>query len=146
MLWICKTFADLTNIQLYEILKLRIEVFVVEQNCPFQDCDDKDQLAYHLMGWEEEKLLAYSRLLAAGSAYEEMSIGRVVNSPLHRRSGIGKLLMSKSIETIHELFGSGPIKIGAQLYLIEFYSSFGFIQIGESYLEDGIPHIYMLLK
>jgi len=123
---------------------LRNEVFVVEQNCVFQDADDNDQKALHLMGFDEKKLVAYTRLLPAGTVYKEASIGRVVTSSLVRRSGVGKKLMQQSIDKLYELFGRQPIKIGAQLYLKKFYQSFGFEQVSDVYLEDGIEHIYML--
>lgn len=141
--WILKKFEELAPYQLYAILQLRNEVFVVEQNCVFQDADDKDQNSYHLMGFSDNKLVAYTRLVPPGLAYTEMSIGRVVTSPAVRRSGAGRELMKKSITTCYELFGEGPIKIGAQLYLKNFYESFGFRQISDVYLEDGIEHIYM---
>ena len=144
--WLLKSFDELTPYELYAILQLRIEVFIVEQNCVFQDADDKDQVAYHLMGYYNKQLLAYTRLLVQGAAYEQASIGRVVTSPKSRGNGTGKLLMHKSIECINQLFGNVDIKIGAQLYLKHFYSSFGFEQISDVYLEDGIEHIYMLRK
>ena len=135
----CKKFSELSPNELYEIIHLRNEVFVVEQNCVFQDADHKDQNAYHLMAWIDGNLAGYTRLLSPGIAYENMSIGRVVTSPKHRRSGVGKALMEESIKMCYDLFGSGNIKIGAQLYLKKFYESFGFVQVGEGYLEDGIP-------
>ena len=142
--WLLKRFDELTPYQLYAILQLRNEVFVVEQNCVFQDADDKDQNSYHLMGFLDNKLVAYTRLVPAGVSYEQASIGRVVTSPLVRRSGAGKLLMQQSIDSLYTLFGKVPIKIGAQLYLQHFYESFGFERISDIYLEDGIEHIYML--
>jgi ElaA protein len=141
--WILKKFEDLTPYELYAILQLRNEVFVVEQNCVFQDADDKDQDSCHLMGFADNKLAAYTRLLPPGIGYTEASIGRVVTSPSVRRSGAGRELMKKSIDTCRDLFGNGPIKIGAQRYLRSFYESFGFRQISDVYLEDGIEHIYM---
>ena len=144
MLWILKPFADLTPKELYSILQLRNEVFIVEQNCPYQDMDNKDLKSWHLMGMEEDKLLAYSRLLAPGISYSESSIGRVVSSPSTRKTGMGKKLMEESIRQIHQLFQTDTIRIGAQFYLKKFYESFGFIQEGEPYLEDNIPHIIML--
>jgi ElaA protein len=141
--WSCKAFSDLTNEELYKILKLRASVFIVEQNCPYQDCDDKDQSSYHLMGWQDDELVTYTRLLPPGLAYKEPSIGRVVTSSAVRGTGIGRELMTKSIEKLYELFGKGPITIGAQLYLKKFYESFGFKQLGDVYLEDGIEHIKM---
>lgn len=142
--WILKKFEELSPSQLYAILQLRNEVFVVEQSCVFQDADDKDQDSYHLMGFYNNKLVAYTRLLPKGLAYEQASIGRVVTSPAVRRGGAGKELMQKSIEAAYTLFGKQPLKIGAQLYLKKFYESFGFQQISDVYLEDGIEHIYML--
>lgn len=142
--WLLKKFGELTPYQVYEILQLRNEVFVVEQNCVFQDADNKDQSSYHLMGFINDKLVAYTRLVPAGVSYEQVSIGRVVTSPSARRSGAGKELMQQSIDSVYKLFGVQPIKIGAQLYLKKFYESFGFKQMGEGYLEDGIEHIYMI--
>ena len=142
--WILKKFGELSNDELYAILRLRAEVFVVEQNCAFQDLDDKDQASYHLMGIEQGKLVAYTRLVPAGISYNIPSIGRVVTSPGSRGNGLGKLLMEKSIEVATQLFGKTPIKIGAQLYLRKFYSEFGFVQSSDVYLEDGIEHIEMI--
>lgn len=144
MQWILKKFEELSPYQLYAILQLRNEVFVVEQNCVFQDADDKDQPSYHLMGFWENRLVAYTRLVPAGISYEQASIGRVVTAPSVRREGAGKELMQQSVATLYRLFGRVPIKIGAQLYLKKFYESFGFHQISDVYLEDGIEHIYML--
>ena len=142
--WICKVFNELTNNELYKILQLRNEVFVVEQHCPYQDCDDKDFKAYHVTAWKNEALVAYCRLLPLGISYENAaSIGRVVTSPLLRGQNIGKDLIIKSLEIIKELFGNVPVTIGAQLYLKKFYESFSFVQQGEIYLEDGIRHITM---
>ena len=141
--WIEKKFTDLTPYQLYAILQLRNEVFVVEQNCVFQDADDKDQDSHHLMGFLNNKLVAYTRLVPPGVIYPEMSIGRVTTAGTVRRMGAGKELMNQSIDYCYRLFDKGPIKIGAQLYLKNFYRSFGFQQISDVYLEDGIEHIYM---
>jgi ElaA protein len=146
MTWILKQFEDLTPNELYAILQLRNEVFIVEQNCPYQDCDNKDQIAWHLLGMKEDKLLAYSRLLAPGISYSESSIGRVVSSPSVRKTGMGKKLMQESIHQIRNLFQTDTIRIGAQLYLKKFYEPFGFIPVGDTYLEDNIPHIHMLRK
>lgn len=142
--WVLKKFGELTSYELYAILQLRNEVFVVEQNCVFQDADDKDQSSFHLMGFSYKKLIAYTRLVPAGVSYEQVSIGRVVTSPSVRRLGAGKELMQRSIDTVYKIFGVQPIKIGAQLYLKKFYESFGFKQVGDIYLEDGIEHIYMV--
>ena len=144
--WRLKKFEDLTPYELYAILQLRIEVFVVEQYCVFQDADDKDQESYHFMGWQNNKLVAYTRLVPPGHIYEQASIGRVVTSPTVRRFGAGKQLMQESINAVCQLFGNRPIKIGAQFYLKNFYEGFGFEQVSDIYLEDGIEHIYMLKK
>jgi ElaA protein len=142
--WTLKKFEDLTPYQLYAILQLRNAVFVVEQNCVFQDADDNDQDSYHFMGFKGNKLIAYSRLVPSGKVYEQVSIGRVVTSPTVRRSGAGKELMEQSIDAVYTLFGIQPIKIGAQLYLKQFYCLFGFDQASSVYIEDGIEHIYMI--
>lgn len=145
MEWILKKFEELTPLELYHILQLRNEVFVVEQNCVYQDMDNKDQESYHLMGLNAEgKLIAYTRLLPPGLAYPLPSIGRVVTSPSARNTGGGRMLMQKSIEMVYRLFGMQPIKIGAQLYLHNFYSSLGFNQTSDVYLEDNIEHIEMI--
>lgn len=143
--WSFKKFDDLTPHELYSVLQLRNEVFVVEQNCVFQDADNKDQGSHHLLGWYNKMLVAYSRVVPPGIAYDSFpSIGRVVTSPKMRRTGIGKILMQQSIEELQKLLGIGPIKLGAQLYLKKFYESFDFAQSSEVYIEDGIPHIEMI--
>ncbi len=142
--WTCKYFDALTPFELYAIVKLRNQVFVVEQNCVFQDADDKDQECYHVMGWAEHELAAYARLVPAGVSYEYISIGRIVSSPAFRSKGAGKALVLAAIEQCNLLFGEQTIKIGAQLYLKKFYESFGFKQTSEVYDEDGIPHIVMI--
>ena len=116
----------------------------MEQNCVYQDADNKDKYSFHLMGWKENKLIAYTRLIPAGTAYTEPSIGRVVTSPSARGTGAGRQLMEQSINNIYKLFGKQPIRIGAQLYLKKFYSSLGFEPTGGIYLEDGIEHIEMV--
>lgn len=146
MQWICKHFNDLTAGEIYDILRLRNEVFVVEQNCVFQDADNKDQLSYHLMAREKDMLAAYARLLPPLVSYEMASIGRVVTSPTKRRAGLGRELMQQSIALCYKLFGRSSIKIGAQLYLKPFYESHGFRQSGDVYDEDGIDHIEMTLE
>jgi ElaA protein len=143
--WTCKTFSELTTDELYAILRLRSEVFVLEQNCVFQDMDNKDQRCHHLMGWREGLLAGYSRVIGPGISYVESSIGRIVTSPAARGFGVGRELLRKSIDTIYILYGKQPVRIGAQCYLTKFYESFGFVQKGEIYLEDGIKHIEMLL-
>ncbi len=142
--WILKKFDDLTLHELYDIIRLRNEVFVVEQNCVFQDADDKDQDCWHLMGWANHQLVAYTRIVPPGKGYEEPSIGRVATAQAVRARGLGRELMKQSIDQVHVLFGYLPIRVGAQLYLKHFYTSLGFEQKGDIYLEDGIEHIMMI--
>jgi ElaA protein len=143
--WTTKSFHDLALTELYALLQLRSEVFVVEQTCAFQDIDGQDEPAYHLLGLAENgDLAAYARLFDAGKSYEQVSIGRVVVSPKYRRYGLGRELMKQAIGQCDSLFGPQPIKIGAQYYLREFYQSFGFKQQDDIYLEDDIEHIHML--
>jgi ElaA protein len=142
--WQLKNFETLTNTELYSILKLRSQIFVIEQNCIFQDLDDKDQKAFHLFTQNNDEILAYTRLFAPGACYQEASIGRVMVNEKARGTGLGYELMQESINQIQKQFGKTPIKIGAQLYLKKFYENLGFKQISDTYLEDDIPHIYML--
>ena len=144
MTWVLKSFKQLTLEELYAILQLRAEVFIVEQNCPYQDLDNKDQKSFHLVGWDDNLLAAYTRILPAGVSFEEASIGRVVTSPKARGKGTGRELMEESIKKLYDLFGEVSIRIGAQLYLKSFYVSLGFKPAGDVYLEDGIEHIEML--
>lgn len=141
--WEYKHFKELTATELYAILQLRNEVFSVEQNCVYQDADDKDQPAFHLCGWDGNKLAAYCRILPKGISYEYPSIGRVVTSPQYRKAGYGREMMELAVKKTIEQFDSPIIIIGAQLYLKKFYESLGFAQISDAYLEDGIPHITM---
>ena len=144
--WLCKPFDELTTTELYEILYLRQEVFIVEQNCPYQDCDRKDFSSLHLMGFNENNdLMAYSRIVEAGISYVEVSIGRVITRPAFRKCGFGKLLISEVIKIIKQHYGNVSIRIGAQSYLLDFYAAFGFETL-EAYMEDGIPHHIMLRK
>lgn len=142
--WTCSSFKELSPYQLYDCLRLRSEIFVVEQKCVFLDADNYDQRCYHLMGYDSDRLVAYTRLAPPSLIYEQASIGRVVTLPAARSLGIGKALMRQSVNAVYRLFGKQPIKIGAQLYLKRFYESFEFEQIGAVYLEDGIEHIHML--
>jgi ElaA protein len=145
--WSCSSFSELSPEALYAIIQLRNEVFVVEQNCVFQDADGKDNSCLHLQGYNPEgKLVAYARIVPAGVSYKEASIGRVVTSPAARGSGAGKELMLQSLQHIHKLYGKVPVRIGAQSYLKKFYASFGFEIEGEEYLEDNIPHYIMILR
>ena len=149
MKWILKTFNELTLKEFHDIIQLRLDIFVVEQDCPYLDLDGKDFKAYHFFGQLDdgsEKIVAYTRIFAPGDYFKEASIGRVVVHADYRKDGIGFQLMEKSAEQISMLFKVDVIKIGAQLYLKNFYESLGFKKIGEGYLEDGIPHIYMIKK
>jgi ElaA protein len=141
--WKIKPFEALSNAELYQILKLRSEVFVVEQNCVYLDIDDKDQKALHLFGIDDGKIIAYARLFKPSDYFQEASIGRVVTHMDSRAKKIGHLLMKEAIEAVRTYFGESHITISAQLYLKKFYESHGFIVVGETYLEDDIPHIRM---
>lgn len=141
--WEYKKFESLTAFELYAILQLRNEVFVVEQHCVYQDADNKDQPAYHLCGWDGNRLVAYCRILPKGISYQHPSIGRVVTSPQYRGGGYGKQLMKLAVEKTILQFQDPVIIISAQLYLLRFYQSIGFEQVSDEYFEDGIPHIQM---
>ena len=141
---VLKKFDELTIHELYAIIRLRNEVFIVEQNCVYQDADNKDQQSYHLMIWQDEVLVAYTRILPPRVSYPEPSIGRVVVLPAARRNGLGRELMLQSLKATENLFGKQMIRLAAQLYLQGFYESLGFIRTGDPYLEDGIEHIEMI--
>ncbi len=141
---VIKKFQELSLEELYQILRLRSAVFVVEQNCPYQDIDKKDQESLHLMYYVNNNFAGYTRLLPAGLSFNEAAIGRVIISAEHRGAGIGKALMKASIKACYDQFGISAIRIGAQVYLLDFYQSLGFVPQGEGYDEDGIPHIEML--
>lgn len=145
--WKIQTFEELSNYELYAIMQLRLAVFSVEQNCAYQDADGKDLKSLHLSGYDSNaELVVYSRIVPAGISFKEVSIGRVISSQKARGTGAGKELMKKSIEFIQQKYGKVPVRIGAQCYLIKFYSSFGFEISGEEYLEDNIPHIEMVFS
>ena len=139
-----KSFSDLTKEELYNILSLRSEVFIVEQNCAYQDIDQKDQFALHVFLKKNNQIIAYTRIFKPNDYFEYSSIGRVVVLKKERASKIGSQIMSFSIKKIEEIFNETKIKISAQKYLISFYEKLGFKSIGEEYLEDGIPHIAMI--
>ena len=139
-----KNFGELSTTELYQILRLRSEVFVVEQNCVYQDVDNKDQKALHVVGIKNEKVVAYTRIFKPGDYFEHASIGRVVVAMDQRKYGFGKDIMKASISVIEKRFPKSSIEISAQSYLIKFYSELGFVPFGEEYLEDGIPHTRML--
>jgi len=144
--WHCKMFTELTVIELYEIMKLRSEVFVVEQNCVYLDADDKDALIYHLFTLQNGIVAAYARLIPPDLSFKEASIGRVLSAPSQRKKGLGILLMQEAITTTLNLFNTNQIKIGAQLYLKSFYENLKFVKCSEQYEEDGIPHVEMIFQ
>jgi len=138
-----KTFEELTTYELHDLLQLRSEVFVVEQDCVYQDIDGKDEKALHVFGKKEGKIVAYTRCFAPGIYFEEAAIGRVVVPADQRKYGYGHVIMEASIKAIEKQYQTKGIKLSAQTHLRKFYESHGFIQIGEGYLEDGIPHVAM---
>ena len=143
MNFITKTFKELNTTELYQILQLRSEVFVVEQDCVYQDLDFKDQKSLHVFGMINNKVIAYTRIFKPGDYFDNASIGRVVVSKEERSSGYGVDLMEASIKAVEDNFNTSKITISAQVYLTKFYNSLGFKKVGEEYLEDGIPHIRM---
>lgn len=144
--WQCAAFDQLSGSALHRIFQARNAVFIVEQNCPYQDIDHKDPLSHHLIAWDDQQqIAAYLRIVPAGVSFTEPSLGRVLSSRDWRGSGIGKQLIARGIEELRRLYPGAAIRIGAQQYLEKFYGSFGFQTITEMYLEDDIPHIDMLL-
>jgi len=141
---ITKTFKELTLDELYTILQLRSAVFVVEQNCVYQDIDDKDQNALHIMGYKQDKLVAYTRVFKPEDYFEYASIGRVLVKAGERHLKYGVAIMEASVNAIEKRYNETKIKISAQTYLKRFYNNLGFFEVGEGYLEDGIPHIEMI--
>lgn len=152
--WSIKHFSEFTTEELYKIFHLRLEVFSVEQNCAYQDADGKDLNAFHIMGINESgELIAYARILPAGTSFKEVSIGRVITSKKIRGTGVGKILMRKCMEFIAKKFGGSDkarqnvrVRISAQCYLRKFYEGFGFVVDSAEYLEDNMPHMEMLKK
>jgi ElaA protein len=141
--WKIKRFDALSSQELYNLLQLRSEVFVVEQNCVYQDIDGKDEKAIHLIGEDNGKIVAYARLFKPAAYFEQASIGRVVVKESYRDKKLGHLLMREAIRVIETHFEETKITISAQLYLKKFYESHGFVQNSDMYLEDDIPHIEM---
>jgi ElaA protein len=139
-----KIFQELTTQELYDLLQLRSEVFVVEQDCVYQDIDGKDQKSLHVLGYKNEKLVAYTRVFKPGDYFKEASIGRVVVKASERQHQYGYEIMKASVEAIKTHYNETTIKISAQTYLKRFYNNLEFFEVGEEYLEDGIPHIGML--
>ncbi|MEN8138557.1 MAG: GNAT family N-acetyltransferase [Bacteroidota bacterium] len=140
-----KTFEELSTTELYQIINLRERVFVVEQKCYYLDADNNDQKAWHLLLFEGKNLAAYLRILPPNVTYEYPSIGRVVVDVKYRSLNLGRKIMEEAINFLKEKYPKQPIKIGAQVYLNKFYQSLGFINNSEEYLEDGIPHVDMIL-
>ena len=141
---VIKHFCELTLDELYEILRARAEVFIVEQNCAYQDVDELDKEAYHVYLREDGKIVAYLRIIDKDKRLDEVSFGRVIT--LKRRCGYGTQVMKAGIEVAREKFGAKKIKIGAQAWAKPFYEQVGFKQISGEYMEVGIPHVYMILE
>jgi ElaA protein len=139
-----KSFQDLTTAELYAILQLRTEVFVVEQNCVYQDMDGKDSKALHIIGKNKDEIIAYTRIFRPGDYMKQACIGRVVVRKSERQGGFGKEIVLASIKAVKDKFKVTTIHISAQTYLQKFYRELGFIAVGETYLEDDIPHILMI--
>ncbi|AYZ14295.1 GNAT family N-acetyltransferase [Chryseobacterium arthrosphaerae] len=146
IVWKIKTFDEFTVPELYAVLKARIDVFVIEQNCPYPDLDNYDQKAVHIWAEEDGQVLAYCRVFDKGIKYEETSIGRVLTTEQARGKSLGKLLIQYAVETIENRFHTPEIRISAQDYLLRFYGGFGFEDTGKKYLEDDIPHTEMIRK
>lgn len=147
-LWTCKPHAELTLAELYAILRLRSEVFVVEQDCVFLDMDGKDLQGQtkHLMAWENGALLAYCRLLEPALNDGQAVIGRVITAPAARGTGLGHELMRRAKDEVARLWPGQPVYLGAQARLRDYYAGHGFVPVTEEYIEDGIPHVGMLLR
>lgn len=145
--WQFKHFNDLTLIEFHDIVSLRIKVFVVEQNCPYQELDGKDKKCYHLLCRNEKgALVGTFRILPPGLSYQEASIGRVVIDNEYRGLKTGHKMMEEALNFIEKEFGSSNVRISGQKYLENFYEKHGFTTTGKEYLEDGIPHVEMILK
>ena len=139
-----KSFNELSTTELYDLLQLRSEVFVVEQDCVYQDIDGKDQKALHILGYSGKALVAYTRIFKPGDYFDEASIGRVVVKETERQHKHGYAIMKASIKAIKTYYNKSEIRISAQTYLMRFYNNLDFKAVGEEYLEDGIPHINMI--
>lgn len=143
--WQFFDFHDLSKFQLHEIMKFRQAIFIVEQDCPYQDADEKDKDSFHLLGFDEsQQLVAYLRLVKEGISYDEISFGRIATHLSVRGKGVGKDLMEEGIRQANNLYGKPQIRISAQSYLVPFYKAFNFKSTGKEYLEDDIPHTEML--
>lgn len=144
LIWKIKTFEELSTDELYKILKTRVNVFVVEQTCPYPELDDYDQKALHLWSESDDEVLAYCRIFEPGIKYREASIGRVLTNLNYRNLKLGRILITFAINTIETRFRTSAVRISAQDYLLRFYNDFGFQDTGKKYLEDDIPHTEML--
>ena len=142
---IIKKFHDLDKLELYKIMQLRIEVFVVEQDCPYQDLDGLDELGTHLWLEEDNEIMSYLRINPPETRFDEVSFGRIVTKKSVRKKGLSEAIILKSLEIVIQE-DLGPIRISAQSYLEDYYSKFGFVKCSDEYLEDNIPHIEMLRK
>lgn len=143
--WTTKAFKNLTVDEYFELLHLRVAVFVVEQDCPYQEVDEKDRQSFHLFGRSENgEIVAVTRVLPEGVSYPEISIGRVALKKEYRGKGIADTLMIETFKFIEREYGKQPIRISAQEYLLNYYNKHGFIKVGDGYLEDDIPHMEML--
>jgi ElaA protein len=143
--WYSRAFSELSVVELYALLRLRGEVFVVEQECAYLDPDGLDPAAWHYMGWDGDELVASQRCLPPGTPYAESSIGRIVTAPARRGRNFGRELVARGIAFNREQWPGHPIRIGAQSRLAHFYESYGFHRVGDPYMEDGIEHVHMLL-
>lgn len=144
MEWCVRSFGELSTGELYALLKLRADIFVVEQECAYADPDGKDPLALHLLGYEGAELAACARIFGPGDYLEQASIGRVAVNSKYRGRHLGKQLMHRALEAVRERWGAVPVALSAQTYLLKFYRELGFVETGAEYLEDGIPHIMMV--
>lgn len=145
MKWELKTFDALTVDELYQILQNRVDIFVVEQECAYNEIDGHDRVSYHLFAKKGEEIVAYLRILPPGTTYKELSIGRVIVKKEQRRDGLGSKLIYRALQFIQEELDETVIKIQAQQYLLKFYRSFGFKEVSQVYMHDGIPHVDMTL-
>ena len=146
MEWVLKKFDQLSLDELYDIIKLRVEVFVVEQDCVYQDLDDKDQVSYHLFLKDNDEIIAVLRILPENVSYDEMAIGRVIVKKSQRGNGISRVMMKKAIDFIVNDLGKSKIRLSGQAYLTDFYISLGFRKVSDEYLEDGIIHYEFLFE
>ncbi|HBR10625.1 MAG TPA: GNAT family N-acetyltransferase [Chryseobacterium sp.] len=146
IIWKVKTFDELSTEELYQIIRARVDVFVVEQNCPYQDLDNYDQLAIHLWAEKDAEVMAYCRIFDKAIKYPETSIGRVITTQKARGKGLGRQLIAYAVQIIENRLKTKDIRISAQDYLIKFYSDFGFRDTGKKYLEDNLPHTEMIRK